>query len=137
MPAQHGFRRDEQPVATSGRQQPAHRSKQRPIAGTQRRTLALPAQDLELMTQHEQLEVLDVNAPAAGDQQLQQRHERAVHEREGHRVILSQNPKSSPIRVLAPFTVRLDALRRHATGFVLPGGDRPGGPVTPFGSSTV
>jgi hypothetical protein len=93
-------------VATSGWQQPAHRSKQRPIA----RTLALTAQDLELMTQHEQLDVLDVNAPAAGDQQLQQRHE-CAYTNEKTIARSSQSPKSSPIRVLAPFTL---AGRLHA-----------------------
>ena len=43
----------------------------------------------ELMAQHEQLDVLDVNAPAASGQQLQQRYEGEVDERHGHRTILS------------------------------------------------
>jgi hypothetical protein len=40
------------------------------------------------MAQHEQLKVLDLDAPAA-KQQLQQRNERQVDERQDHRTILS------------------------------------------------
>jgi len=107
MPAQERVRRDEQPLAACRGRQPGCRGKQRAVARVQLRALDLTAQDLELMAQHEQLDVLDVNAPAAADQQPQQRHEREVDERQGHRAILSglaHSPRSSPIRVLAPFT---------------------------------
>jgi hypothetical protein len=82
-------RRDEQPLAACGRQQPGCRGKQRAVTRAQLRALDVTAQDLELMAQHEQLDVLDVNGPAAADQQLQQRYEREVDERQGHRAILS------------------------------------------------
>jgi hypothetical protein len=51
------------------------------------------------MAQYEQLDVLDVNAPAAADKQPQQRHERELDERQGHRAILSgarATPASNP-----------------------------------------
>ena len=41
------------------------------------------------MAQHEQLHVLDLDAPAAAKQQLQQRDEGQVDERQDHRTILS------------------------------------------------
>jgi hypothetical protein len=41
------------------------------------------------MAQHEQLKVLDLDAPTTAKQQLQQRNERQVDERQDHRTILS------------------------------------------------
>ena len=88
VPAQQGLRRDQQTMAARGRQQTTGRGYQRAVTRSQLRTLDLPTQDLELMAQHEQLDVLDVNVPAAADQQLQQRHEGEVGERHEHHAIL-------------------------------------------------
>jgi hypothetical protein len=41
------------------------------------------------MAQHEQLDVPDLDAPAAAKQQPQQRNERQVDERQDHRTILA------------------------------------------------
>ena len=41
------------------------------------------------MAQHQQLKVPDLDAPATAKQQLQQRNERQVDERQDHRTILS------------------------------------------------
>ena len=59
------------------------------------------------MAQHKELDVLEVNGPAATDQQPQQRDERAVDEGHEHPAILSRahsTPDSSQISVLAPFS---------------------------------
>ena len=115
VPAQQRLRRNEQPLAACGRQQPTRRGKQRAVTRAQLRTLDLTTQDRELMAQHEQLDVLDVNAPAAADQQLQQRDEREVDEGHEHPAILSRahaTRDSSQIRVLAPFRVLPSALVR-------------------------
>jgi hypothetical protein len=98
-------RRDEQPSAACGRQQPACRGKQRAVTRAQLPALDLTTQDFELMAQHEQLDVLDVNGPAAAHQQPQQRHEREVDERQRHRAILSglaQSPRSTGSKFWRP-----------------------------------
>ena len=55
------------PWRRAGRQ-PGCRGKQRAVTRAQLRALDLTTQDLELMAQHEQLDVLDVNGPPAADQ---------------------------------------------------------------------
>ena len=67
MPAQQRLRRDQQAVAAGGRQQAACSGEQGAVARPQLRALALTAQDLELMAQHEQLDVLGISAPAAAN----------------------------------------------------------------------
>src|SRR5256885_15736764 len=95
-------------MAARGRQQPACGGQQRAVTRSQLRALDLTTQNVQLMAQHEQLDVLDVDASAAAKQQLQQRHEDQVDERPDHRAILSGSlrrrlPKQT--RVLAPFRV--------------------------------
>jgi hypothetical protein len=71
------------------------------------RALDLTTHDVQLMAQHEQLDVLDVDASAAATQQRQQRHEDQVDERQDHRAILPGTPCDDvprQTRVLAPFT---------------------------------
>jgi hypothetical protein len=68
----------------------------------------LPAQDLELMAQDDQLDVLDLCGPAAANQQLEQGDEDEVDEGEEHRAMLpepAQSRHSGRTRVLAPFTL--------------------------------
>ena len=83
MPAQQRLRRDQQAMAAGGRQQAACSGEQGAVARSQLRALDLTTQDLELMTQHKQLDVLGISAPAAADQQLQERHKREVDEGQG------------------------------------------------------
>jgi hypothetical protein len=42
-----------------------------------------------------QLDVLDINAPTAADQQLQQRHEGELDERQDHRATLSERAQKA------------------------------------------
>ena len=67
VPPQQRVRRNEQPLAACGRQQPTRRGKERAVTRAQLRTLDLTTQDRELMAQYEQLDVLEVNGPAAAD----------------------------------------------------------------------
>jgi putative transposase len=55
-----------------------------PIRGAKVRPRHLAAQDLELVTKDEQLDVLDVQPTATPDERSQQRPEREVEKREGH-----------------------------------------------------
>jgi hypothetical protein len=48
------------------------------------------------MAQHEQLNVLDLDAPAAAKQHLQQRNERQLDERQDHRTNLSAPATPEP-----------------------------------------
>jgi hypothetical protein len=96
VPAQKSLRRDQRTVAARGRQQTTGHSHQRAVTRSQLRTFDLPTQDLELMAQHEKLDVLDVNVPAAADQQLQQRHEGEVGERREHHAILPGPARDKP-----------------------------------------
>ena len=57
-------------MAAPGRQQPACGGQQRAVTRSQLRALDLTTQNLQLMAQHEQLDVLGVDASAAAKQQL-------------------------------------------------------------------
>jgi hypothetical protein len=70
VPAQQRLRRDEQAVAARRRQQPGCAGKQRPVTRSQRRAPDLTTQNVHLMAQHEQLDVLDLDAPATAKQHL-------------------------------------------------------------------
>jgi len=110
VPAQQGLRRDEQTMAARRREQPAHRGEEGAVTRSQPWALDLAAQDIELMAQHDQLDVLDPRGPAAANQQPQQRDEDQVDEREEHRAMLPEpvrRPRSGQIRVLAPFRSRM------------------------------
>jgi hypothetical protein len=92
VPTQQRLRRDEQAMAARGRQQPACCGQHRAVTRSQLRTFDLTTQNVQLMAQQEQLDVPDVNASAAAKQQLQQRHEDQIDERQDHRAILSGTP---------------------------------------------
>jgi hypothetical protein len=71
------------------------------------------------MAQHQQLKVADLDAPATAKQQLQQRNERQVDERQDRRTILSapatpQLPARSG--VLAPFRATVQTGRELLSG---------------------
>jgi hypothetical protein len=66
----------------------------------------LPAQDIELMAQHHQLDILDLRGPAAPDQQLQHGYKDEVDEGEEHCAMLAEPApgwRSGRTMVLAPF----------------------------------
>jgi hypothetical protein len=71
------------------------------------------------MAQHEQLKVLDLDAPATAKQQLQQRNERQVDERQDHRTILSA-PATPELPVGSGFwhPSRFSTLLSYAIGAV-------------------
>ena len=56
--------------------------------------LDLTTQDIELMAQHDQLDVLDVRGAAAPNQQLQEGDEGELDEREEHRAMLPEPARS-------------------------------------------
>jgi hypothetical protein len=62
----------------------SRRRQQCTIRGTKVRPCHLAAQDLELVTKDEQLDVLDVQTAAAPNERSEQRPEREVEKREGH-----------------------------------------------------
>lgn len=77
--------------------------------GSQLRLADLPSQDVELVSKHQQLEVLAVLAATAADEQPENGSKGEISEREEHRGMLpgSLPPAvSDQVRVLAPFTVR-------------------------------
>jgi hypothetical protein len=69
------------------------RREQRAISGAELRPRHLAAQDLELVTQNEQLDVLDVQATTSPNERSQQGPEREVEKREGHGRILPTRPR--------------------------------------------
>jgi len=107
VPAQEGLRCDEQAELAPGRQQAARRREQRAVTWSESRPLNLTAEDIELMAQHDQLDVLHVRGAATPSQQLQEGDKGEVDEGEEHRAMLSEPARHRPsaqIRVLAPFT---------------------------------
>ncbi len=108
MPAQQCLRGNEKTVATLGREQSACRGEEGTVTWSQPWALDLTAQDIELVAQHDQLDVLDPRGPAATDQQPQQGYADEIDEGEEHRTMLpepAQCRRSRQIRVLAPFSV--------------------------------
>ena len=69
VPTQKRLRRHDQSVATPWRKQSGERRKQSTIGWSQRGARLLPAEHDELMSQHEQLDVLSDLAALASDQQ--------------------------------------------------------------------
>jgi hypothetical protein len=71
------------------------------------------AQVIELMAQHDQLDVLDLRGPATPDQQLQHGHKDEVGDGEEHRAMLPEPARgwrSGRITALAPFTLQVAAV---------------------------
>jgi hypothetical protein len=84
MPAQKRLRRHHQPVATPRWKQAGECRKQSTIGWPQRGAAFLPAEEDELMPQHEQFDVIGELAASAPDQQSQQSREGEVGERKEH-----------------------------------------------------
>jgi hypothetical protein len=142
VPAQQRPRRDEQAMTARRRQQPSCAGKQRPDTRSQRRAPDLTTQNVHSMAQHEQLKVLDLDAPATAKQQPQQRHEDQIDKRQDHRTILSapatpELPRRSgfwhPSRQREAGSLQLAARApRRLAG--VPRHDRPDHPAGPPGS---
>jgi pimeloyl-ACP methyl ester carboxylesterase len=66
------------------RQVASRRRQERPINHPELRSHDLPAQDLELVPQHQQLDVLDVQAATATYERAEESPHREIEEREGH-----------------------------------------------------
>ena len=121
MPTQQRSRSDQARAARGVRQVASRRRQQGTIRGAKVRPRYLAAQDLELVTKNEQLDVLDAQATATPNERSQERPERHVEKREGHGRRSSQpGPRKVATPVLAPFTRRTRRrsgcrvpLRRH------------------------
>ena len=106
MPAQKRLWCDDQAVASPRREQASERRKQGTIGGPEHRTSLLTSEHDELMSQHEQLDVLSEFAAPAADQQPQQSREGEIGEGKEHAPMLpspaterrkSKEPRSSPV----------------------------------------
>jgi hypothetical protein len=84
MPAQEGPRSDQAPAARGAWQVASRRRQPGTIRDTKLRPRHLAAQDLELVTNDEQLDVLDVQPARTPNERAQQRPEREVDKRERH-----------------------------------------------------
>ena len=115
VPVQQGLGRDEQTTAARRRELAACSGEERAVTGSQLWALDLTTQDIQLVAQHDQLDVLDLRGPAATNQQLQQGDEDEIDEGDQHRAMLPEpfrGWRSGQIRVLAPF--------RHASCLWVP-----------------
>ena len=84
MPAQQRPRSNQTRAARAAWQVAGRPSEQGTIGGAKLRPRDLAAQDLELVTQDQQLDVLDVQTAATPNERSKQRPEREVEKREGH-----------------------------------------------------
>jgi hypothetical protein len=84
MPAQKRPWRDQKHATRGKRQVPRRRREQRPIRPVQVRPPNLAAQNLELVTQHQQLDILQIQAAATPNKCAKQSPKREVKEGEDH-----------------------------------------------------
>ncbi len=82
MPARERFRPHHECLPRTARQHPTERREQQPVAGLKPRPFRLPAQDQQLMTQHEDLQFLRALAAPEQNDQLEQPADDDVHERQ-------------------------------------------------------
>jgi hypothetical protein len=88
MPAQERLWRHDQAASAWLRQDSRERGKESAIGRAQRRSPFLPAEHHQLMSQHEQLDVLSEFAAPAADQQPQQSREGEIGEGKEHAPML-------------------------------------------------
>ena len=116
VPAQQGFRLDEEVPETVTRQQPCESRQHRPVRQLKRRSMDLAPQDCHLVAQYNDLDgEIGVTAEDESDE-LEDATERPVEEREGHCRMLA-----------APESRRQGAGRGPWMAFSAPTG-RPGPP---------
>jgi hypothetical protein len=84
MPAQQRARGDQTRAAQGAWQVAGRRREQGTISGAKLRPRHLATQNVQLVTQDQQLEVLDIQTTATANEHSHQRPERDVEEREGH-----------------------------------------------------
>ncbi len=84
MPTQQSPRRHQTRAARRARQVPRCRRQQRPIRHPDVRPHDLPAQDLKLVTQHQQLDVLHLQTTATTNKRPEKGPHGEVKKREGH-----------------------------------------------------
>ena len=84
MPAQKRPWRNQKHATRGARQVPGRGRKQRPIRPVEFRPRNLAAQNLELVTQHQQLDILQVQAAATPNKCAKQSPKREVEEGEDH-----------------------------------------------------
>jgi len=116
VPAQQRPWSDQPGVAQRPWQLAGCRREQRTISRTQLRPRHLTAQHLELVPQHDQLDVLHVQATATANERAQQSPEREVDEGKNHAADPPRPYQSSATRLLAPLrraAVRSARVREH------------------------
>ena len=96
MPAQKRPRRDQKRSARRRRQIASGSGKQRAIGALELGPPNLAAQHLELVAEHQQLDVLDIRATAAANKQTEQSPNSEVEEGEEHAAILAAAAQRSP-----------------------------------------
>jgi hypothetical protein len=79
MPVQKRFRLHKEGIPGAARQHPAERRQQQPVVRLTPRLADLPAKDRQLVTEHENLEILGSVAAAEKHDQLQQATDDDVH----------------------------------------------------------
>src|SRR5436190_1904071 len=84
---------------------------ERPVSHPEFRPGDLPAQDRELVPQHEQFNVLHVQAATATDKRTQQSPNGEVEEGEGHTPILPTSRADSATPISVPFRVENNTMR--------------------------
>jgi len=96
VPAKQRRRADRQARPRTLRQSPRKRGEDRSIDRTEPRSLRLPAQDRQLMPEHQDLELLRALRPAQQHDQLNQTTKRQIDERPDHDNLPNQGtPKLS------------------------------------------
>ncbi|MGZ4273095.1 MAG: hypothetical protein ACXVR1_11545 [Solirubrobacteraceae bacterium] len=105
MPAQQRARGDQTRPAQGAWQVAGRRREQGTISGAKLWARHLAAQNVQLVTQHQQLEVLDIQTTATANEHSHQRPERDVQERESHIADPARTRRQEDAtRLLAPFT---------------------------------
>ena len=97
MPTQQRRRSNQAPAARRARQVTRSGCEQGTICRPELRLRDLPAEKLELVAQHEQLDVLYLQATAATDKRTKQSPEREVEKGEGH-VLDPPSPRANGSR---------------------------------------
>lgn len=90
VPAQQRLRRHNEPLPTSGRQDPRERGKEGTIGRSKRGPRLLPPKHRKLMPQNKQFHVLGELVAPASDKQPQHRREREVSEGDKHPPMLPE-----------------------------------------------
>ena len=104
MPAQKRPRSHQKHAPRRARQVARCGRKQSPINRPELRPHDLPPQDLELVAQHQQLDVFHMQAPTATNKRAEQSPHSEVEKREGHAADTpSPRATGEATRILAPF----------------------------------